>query len=391
MGAFTASLLPLAWCLSTVTAVNLYVASTDGNITTLAYTPSANASLEVFSITAECGGNPATLNIDTASHILYCIDRGQASDVNGSMSSFSIADNGVLKKIASTPVPASGVWTEIFGEDGNRGIASASYNKSAGAIVKISDSGELNTLQTWYPTIAAPGPVALRQDLSYLHHVMLDPTKKFLLMADLGGDMIRVYSWDPSTLAPVTELPPLVTGPGVGPRHIVFWESPQGKQYIFFNGEIDQNIYSYEVTITDAGITWTKVFEIPALGPDGKKPAGTAPTSEIALTPDKKFIIVSNREISFKESTEWKSGPSDTLSTFSISASGELALVQLAPSGGYQPRQFALNQKGDKLAVGHQTNKTVVIWNRDLESGKIVGEPTTVAISGSVVVTIWDE
>lgn len=97
--------------------------------------------------------------------------------------------------------------------------------------------------------------------------------------------------------------------------------------------------------------------------------------------------------MSFPDSTQYQSGPSDTLSTFSINVDGTLSLVQLAPSGGYSPRQFALNKAGDQIAVGHQNNQTVVIWNRDVETGKIVeGAPAAVImLTGAVVCTIWDE
>jgi 6-phosphogluconolactonase (cycloisomerase 2 family) len=70
--------------------------------------------------------------------------------------------------------------------------------------------------------------------------------------------------------------------------------------------------------------------------------------------------------------------------------------VQLAPAGGWQPRQFSFNKAGDKIAVGLQTNRTVVIWKRDLKSGKIISEEEggklgQVQLTGSVVATIWDE
>jgi 6-phosphogluconolactonase (cycloisomerase 2 family) len=149
------------------------------------------------------------------------------------------------------------------------------------------------------------------------------------------------------------------------------------------------------------------------LGPENEKPATTAPPSEIALSvsnisfrklfliltgllpfqPDNRFIIVSNRDISFRDSTQYQSGPSDTLSTFSINNDSTLSLVQLAPSGGYSPRHFALNKEGDQIAVGHQNNRTVVIWDRDLESGKILGgtPAAVITLTGAVVCTIWDE
>ncbi len=201
------------------------------------------------------------------------------------MNTFDVDGAGNLTRLARVAVPASGVWAEFFGADGNRGIATVSYNRSAASILAISNDGQLNgPLQSWFPTLATPGPVDLRQDRSYLHQVLLDPKKKFLLMPDLGGDQVRIYSWDAETLAPITELPSLFTEPGVGPRHGVFWTSPTGKLYFMFNGELSQKVYSYEVEYTDSGLNWTKVFDIPALGVDGEQPAETAPTSEIALS-----------------------------------------------------------------------------------------------------------
>lgn len=84
------------------------------------------------------------------------------------------------------------------------------------------------------------------------------------------------------------------------------------------------------------------------------------------------------------------------MSTFAIQKDGSLKLVQLAPSGGWSPRQFSINKAGDLLAIGHQNNNSVVVWKRDLASGKIVleaegGKVAQVTLSGAVVATIFDE
>lgn len=73
-----------------------------------------------------------------------------------------------------------------------------------------------------------------------------------------------------------------------------------------------------------------------------------------------------------------------------------MTFLQNAPSGGWLPRQFSLNSAGDMLAVGHQSNHTVVIWKRDVDTGLIVveeegGKIGEVLLSGPVVSTIWDE
>ena len=84
------------------------------------------------------------------------------------------------------------------------------------------------------------------------------------------------------------------------------------------------------------------------------------------------------------------------MSTFAIQKDGSLKLVQLAPSGGWSPRQFSINKAGDLLAIGHQNNNSVVVWKRDIASGKIVleaegGKVAQVTLSGAVVATIFDE
>lgn len=118
-----------------------------------------------------------------------------------------------------------------------------------------------------------------------MHQVLVDPASKYLVMNDLGGDRARVYEWDAETLAPLTELEPLRTDPGSGPRHGVFWKPAASDDlYYFVVGELSQYVYTYKVTYTDSGLAWTKVFEVPGLGVENEVPALTSPLSEIALS-----------------------------------------------------------------------------------------------------------
>lgn len=157
-------------------------------------------------------------------------------------------------------------------------------NRSAIGVYRLGKDGALTEpLQTIFPNTTTAGPVTLRQDRSYLHHVILDPSREFLLMPDLGGDRIRVFRYNKQNIAPLQELAPLVTNPGTGPRHAVFWRSPKtGLLYIFFNGELDQRIYSYRVDYTKKGLSWSNPSSIVSVS--DSLPAETSPTSEIAIT-----------------------------------------------------------------------------------------------------------
>ena len=157
-------------------------------------------------------------------------------------------------------------------------------NRSAIGIYRLGENGALTEpLQTIFPNITSPGLVPLRQDRSYLHHVILDPSREFLLMPDLGGDQIRVFKYDQQNIAPLQELAPLITNRGTGPRHAVFWRSPESSLlYLFFNGELDQRIYSYRVIYANGGLSWSQPSSIASVS--DYLPPTTAPTSEIAIT-----------------------------------------------------------------------------------------------------------
>ncbi|KAK7418036.1 hypothetical protein QQX98_004175 [Neonectria punicea] len=378
-------------------AVTLFAADSGGNVTTLSFTGTgSNYTLSVTAKTSECEVNPSWISVDKASRVLYCLDRGASSSTSGSLNSFSIEESGALTRLDRVLAPLSGVAGGII-TTSKGARACISSNRSAAAVFALGDHGALpgtGPLQQIFPTLNQTGPVPSRQDRSYLHDVIIDPTNQYLVLMDLGGDLGRVYTYDEDTVAPIVEVDGLKTAPGTGPRHGVFKTMDNGDVFFFFNGELDQKVYSYRVTYTKTGLSFEKVFEIPAI--DASLPATLAPTSEIALSPDKRFLVVSNREKSFRDSPILGSGPSDTLSTFRIKHDGTLELVQLAPSGGWSPRQFSFNKKGDMIAVGHQNNRTVVIWKRDIRSGKIIleedgGKLGQVTLTGAVVATIWDE
>ncbi|KAM0294389.1 hypothetical protein ACHAPM_011282 [Fusarium culmorum] len=371
-------------------AANLFVADYGGNLSTLKLTEAQNGyNLAVSSVSRDCQPGPSWLTLDKKNNVLYCLDRGGQT---GSLNSFTIGNNGALKTVARVKAPSGGVAGEIItGNKGKRGYFSTA------AVFAVGEQGALpgtEQLQQVSSKIDKIGPIPSRQEAAHLHHVIIDPTGKYVITPDLGGDVCRVWSFDKDKLAPIAEVGALKAPAGSGPRHGFFKVTKSGETFFIFNGELDQKVYSYRVTYTRMGLSFTKVFEITSL--NAKFPPNTAPISEIAMSPDERFVVVSNREKSFATSIEARSGPSDTLTTFLIKDDGTLEPVQAAPSGGWLPRQFSFNKAGDKIAVGHQVNQTVVIWKRDVQTGKIVteaegGKLAQIKLTGDVVATVWDE
>lgn len=156
------------------------------------------------------------------------------------------------------------------------GVASLYGLGDKGTIVGTAPLQELTT------KISQTGPIADRQEASHLHHVIIDPTGKYVITPDLGGDVCRVFTYDKNTLTPIAEVGSLSAPRGSGPRHGFFRIMANGETFFFFNGELDQKVYSYSVKYTRTGLSFTKVFEIPSL--NASFPPNTAPISEIAMS-----------------------------------------------------------------------------------------------------------
>lgn len=276
-------------------AVRLYSAHSDGNVTTLSLTGgSGNYKLAVASITADCAANPAALMLDKENGVLYCYDRGGSTDTAGSLNSFVIdrSQNGALTRISRVEAPYSGVWGEILTveETGKRVYISASYTPGAAGVFSLGlDNGTLpgtGPMQTIFPTIETPGPVTDRQERSHLHHVIFDPTNTYVLIPDLGGDRVRVFTYNGTGYLTEDETSVLTADAGAGPRHGFFRVNDAGETFFFFNGELSRMVYSYQVTYAgdERGLSFEKVFEATALGVNSTLAAETASTSECAMT-----------------------------------------------------------------------------------------------------------
>lgn len=119
----------LAFGLPSATSASLlYVSSYAGTITTFNLSLSnldhaTEAHLQSIASSDGCAPNPSWLTLDYSNSTLYCLDEGLSSR-NGSLSSYSTADDGTLvrlDKVTTILGPVSGV---IYGT-GGRGLALA--------------------------------------------------------------------------------------------------------------------------------------------------------------------------------------------------------------------------------------------------------------------------
>ncbi|KAJ0113929.1 hypothetical protein J7T55_010173 [Diaporthe amygdali] len=365
-------------------ATLLYATTYLDTITTLSL---KGSSLQAIASTPGCGANSSWLTPDYANNRIFCLDEGLTSP-NGTLSSFGLTSNGSLSQLDIVDTLSGPVSGVIYGESSN-GLALAHYSGSSVAAFDISDASTLAPVQAETYTLSGPGPNPDRQDAPHPHEALLDPTGQYLLVPDLGADLIRLYSVDEGELS-FTELEPLAVVPGSGPRHGAFLVTEDGTTYFYLASELANTITGFEVTYNDdATLDFTEVYLSSTHGLNETVPNNTTSAAEILVS----FLLVSSRgegtlKIPNFDPTNSTEIASDPIFTFEIDhSSGKLTRVQQFPAGGSFPRQFSINADGSLVAVGLQNDGRVVVIGRDVETGLLTdfvaaadvgGQPTSV-------------
>jgi 6-phosphogluconolactonase (cycloisomerase 2 family) len=374
----------------------LYVTSYAGTLTTLKLNlPRGyrSGSLQTLSTTLDCGPFPSWVTLDEENSVLYCSDEGWGSPT-GYITSFATSADGQLALVDRLEVLSGAVTITPYGNDG-RGLAIPHYSTAGVSSLSASASGELGLLQNETYTLDGPGTDPVRQEAPHPHDAIIDPTGRFVLVPDLGADLVRVFQVDPDDLTR-TALEPLAVEPGSGPRHGVF--TPAGdKVYFYLLSELSNTITGYEVLYNDDAILgFEELFTISSHGEGGSVPAGPS-AAEIEVSPDGNFLIVSSRNENLltipnfdpANSTEIASDP---LITFSIDeTTGSLTKVQEFPAGGSRPRHFSLNGDGSLVAVGLQGDSRVVVIERNVKTGRLGRYVAHATVAGEVSAVIFDE
>jgi len=82
----------------------------------------------------------------------------------------------------------------------------------------------------------------------------------------------------------------------------------------------------------------------------------TSYVSEIKLSPDARFLYVSNRG-------------DNSLAIFKVLDDGKLTRLDVVPTGGMFPRHFAITPCGNAVVVANQDSSTLTLFSRDKQSG----------------------
>jgi 6-phosphogluconolactonase (cycloisomerase 2 family) len=139
--------------------------------------------------------------------------------------------------------------------------------------------------------LTAPGANPTLKEEPHPHEALIDPTDSFVVVPDLGADLIRVFTIDQETSL-LRESTPFSTPPGSGPRHGAFLQAGENT-FFFLISELLNTIVSYKVTYSMDLIAFEEVFSSGTYG-NTTTPAGAAAAEAIvsvSLTP---YVSIQN-------------------------------------------------------------------------------------------------
>ena len=187
-----------------------------------------------------------------------------------------------------------------------------------------------------------------RQEMAHAHSSHFWPDEDHLLTLDLGSDRLWLSRINSDNTFRLSDS--VVVAPGSGPRHAAFHPT---KPWLYVLQELSSEIEQFVID-SDALEGNHKTGTLPA---EYKGPVNT--TAEIKISPDGKFLYISNRG-------------HNSIAVFELDQeTGALNPIQWESTAGETPRNFSLTPDGKYLVVGNQNSNSLVCFRRDEKTGML--------------------
>lgn len=332
------------------------------------YTRDGSEGIYVFNYNTETGElsqigtakseNPSFLALHPSGDFLYAINEvGEFNgETAGAISAFAIDASGQLTPINQQSVKGTGPCHLCIDATGEYALV-ANYGGGSVCVVPINDDGSLGIASDF---IQHEGSSVnpRRQQEPHAHSINLDSQNRFAYVADLGMDKVLAYELDLST-GKLALAHAISVAPGEGPRH--FDMHPNG-QYAYLINEIGNtvNVYDYDASTGNL----TEKQSINTLPDNFSERSHTA---DIHVSPDGKFVYGSNRG-------------HDSIAIYAVANDGTLTLVGQEPTGGGNPRNFAISPDGNYLLAENQDTNNIVTFKINKEDGTLTKTGAEVSV-----------
>jgi len=308
------------------------------------------------------GSNPSWLAFNSSKTCLYSANETQIFQGanSGSVSAFSLdRSNGDLN-LLNTVSSQGASPCHLSIHPSGKYLLVANYHGGTVAVLPVRPNGELGPstevkedkgkVGPIHAASAPPGSFAISgHERSHAHMIESDPTGQFVLASDLGLDQLLIWQFDIQkgrlTAHNSTSLPA-----GDGPRHFAF--HPNGRWFYSLQEE------GSTVVLFDYDAAQGRLTEKQTVSSLPKGFTGTNFTSEILISPDRKFLYAANRL-------------HDSIAFFSIGEGGRLAYVGEEWTRGDYPRSFNIDPTGNFLYTCNQRSDAIATFRINRQTGAL--------------------
>jgi len=181
----------------------------------------------------------------------------------------------------------------------------------------------------------------------------------WVFIPDLGENAVFQYRFDKKAkkLIPDTHIP---FKAGSGPRHMAM--HPE-LDLCYVSNELFNTVCVAKLDDSDPSESKPRLVPIQYESTLENRDQ-TSYVSEIKLSPDARFLYVSNRG-------------DNSIAIFKVLADGQLERTAVVPTGGKFPRHFAITPCGKAVLVANQDSSYLSLFTRDIESGEITATGDT--------------
>jgi 6-phosphogluconolactonase len=285
--------------------------------------------------------NPNTQVVHPSGRYLYSIvDAGGGAQ--GGVAAFAVdRATGKLKRL--NEVSSRGVQPIHLAIDSSgRALVVANYSSGSVAAIPILKDGSVGDSVS---VIQHEGSSVdqRRQKGPHPHCATVSPDNRFLIVGDLGLDRVLVYHLDAAQAKIEPNDPPYFqASPGSGPRHFAFHPK---KPFAYLISEMQNSVTALRWDPRRGAL---EAIETLSTLPEGFN--GNNSTAEILVDPSGRFLYGSNRG-------------HDSIAAYAIQPDGKLQLLEITPTAGRTPNNFAIDPAGRWLLAANQMTDNIVVFS----------------------------
>lgn len=296
--------------------------------------------------------NSSYLKASNSGKVLYSIaDEGVVS--------FKILQNGSLSRMNSANIKGMR-GCQIATSPDDDYIFVSGYHDGKVTVLRLRQDGSVGRIAdgVFHKGL---GSVAERNFRPHVSCSRLTPDKKFLMVADLGIDQIKVYRFDKKD-GKITQVDAIRSELESAPRHFIF--SGDGR-FFYLMHELKNviDVYSYQT-----GERTPIVEKIQTIPTTGAEPNQQTAACAIRFSPDEKYLFCSN------------AGDNSVAMYERDAETGMLTMRCCLPISGDYPKDIAIFPDGKHLAsINHEG--CISFFRIDYEKGLLVMSSRSIEVN----------